>query len=349
MQVKGREARSDMDPVRRPAAALAAVAAALVLAPATTAASWAQPQIRIAVKSGLMGPSVDRFRPAATLTRGELAQIVGGLSGTAKTPADPTRPVTMTHLNRAVVRALGLGPAAAQIQAELVRRKLQPPPRAGWETVARLLELRFNHPKERDDRERRPADPATRAEAAYTTAQALGLSSWQRDRARERAASFRLPALTTWERKVLRRAMRFVGYPYVWGGMSENRQTLFGVTSRGGFDCSGFVWRVYKLEPWPGAPKLNTVIRGRTTYDMSGEVGLSKRYGRAKLRPADVIFFGSNGRRSRPSQVTHAGIAMGGGWFVHSSGNGTTIAPLEGWYVDTFAWARRPLAEAGLA
>jgi cell wall-associated NlpC family hydrolase len=211
-----------------------------------------------------------------------------------------------------------------------------------------LLGLRFNHPKEKDDRELRPGDPATRAEAAYSVAQALGLSEWHRDRTRERAKTFKLPALTAWQRKVLRRAVGFVGYPYVWGGMSENRQTLFGVTSRGGFDCSGFVWRVYKLEPWPGAPRLNGVIRGRTTYDMSGEVGPAKRYGRAKLRPADVIFFGSAGRQSKPAQVTHAGIALGGGWFVHSSGNGTTIAPLEGWYVDTFAWARRPLKEAGL-
>jgi len=347
--VKGRRAHSDRDHVRRLAPALVAVTFLLALAPSAAAASWAQPQIRIAVKSGLMGPSADRFRPNATLTRGELARIVGGLTGEPRTPADPTRAVKMTELNRALVRALGLGPAAAEVQAELVRRKLQPPQRAGWETVARLLGLRFNHPKERDDRERRPADPATRAEAAYSVAQALGLSSWHLDRTRERAEAFALPALTAWQRKVLRRAVLFVGFPYVWGGMSENRQTLFGVTSRGGFDCSGFVWRVYKLQPWAGAPRLNTVIRGRTTYDMSGEVGLAKRYGRAKLRPADVIFFGTNGRRSKPSQVTHAGIALGGGWFVHSSGNGTTIAPLEGWYVDTFAWARRPLAEAGLA
>ena len=51
----------------------------------------------------------------------------------------------------------------------------------------------------------------------------------------------------------LKRAVRFVGYPYVWGGSRTYRQTLFGVTSRGGFDCSGFVWRVYKLRAFAGA------------------------------------------------------------------------------------------------
>jgi hypothetical protein len=33
---------------------------------------------------------------------------------------------------------------------------------------------------------------------------------------------------------------------------------------------------------------------------------------------------------------------------VHSSGQGTTITPLSGWYQSGFAWARRPLREAGL-
>jgi hypothetical protein len=43
------------------------------------------------------------------------------------------------------------------------------------------------------------------------------------------------------------------------------------------------------------------------------------------------------------------GIYAGGGWMVHSSGFGVTLVPLTGWYRQHFAWARRPLAEAGLA
>jgi hypothetical protein len=34
---------------------------------------------------------------------------------------------------------------------------------------------------------------------------------------------------------------------------------------------------------------------------------------------------------------------------VHSSRYGTTLAKLDGWYRERFAWGRRPLAEAGLA
>ena len=33
---------------------------------------------------------------------------------------------------------------------------------------------------------------------------------------------------------------------------------------------------------------------------------------------------------------------------IHSSGQGVAVTPLTGWYRQQFAWARRPLAEAGL-
>jgi cell wall-associated NlpC family hydrolase len=334
--------------MRRLVAAFLAVLA-LAAAPAAEAVSWAQPQIRTAVRSGLMGPSVEGFRPNATLTQAELAKIVAGITMQAQVVEEPGAPVTMTELNRALVRALGLGPTAQTFRTKLGAAGLRPPTRAGWETVARLLGLRYNHPSTRDARELRPMDPASRAETAYSVARVLELSSWDLGRANNLATSFAVPALTEWQRRVLERAVRFVGYPYVWGGMSEYRQTLFGVTSRGGFDCSGFVWRVYKLQAWADAPRLNTVLRGRTTYQMSGEVGTARRIRWAGIKPADVLFFGTSGRSSTPSQVTHTGIALGGGWMVHSSGQGTTLVPLSGWYDTSFAWGRRPLAEAGLS
>ena len=118
--------------------------------------------------------------------------------------------------------------------------------------------------------------------------------------------------------------------------------------SVGGFDCSGFVWRVVKLTPYAGEGRLAGVLRGRTTYQMSGEVPQSLRLGAAQLQPADVMFFGTHGPASKPSEVDHAGLYLGNGWFVQSSGNGVTLLPLDGWYTRSFAWARRPLREAGL-
>jgi cell wall-associated NlpC family hydrolase len=105
---------------------------------------------------------------------------------------------------------------------------------------------------------------------------------------------------------------------------------------------------VFKTQPFDDAPQLAAVLQGRTTYQMSGEVPPALRIGIDELAAGDVVFFGSKGTASKPSQIGHMGIYVGNGWLVHSSGFGVTMVPLEGWYRTTFAWARRPLAEAGL-
>ncbi len=332
-------------------AALLALLAALSLAAAAPAgaASWAQPQIRVVVKQGVMGPSVAAFRPEDPLTRGALAQAMAELTGVPRTPAEPSRIVRMWELERALVRAAGLLDSAEHVQEEASAAGLAPPARFGVEVVARMLGLRYNHPAADDGLELRPADKATRAEAAYSFAKLLQLSDWSVPYAETRVASFDLPELTTWQRRVLTRAVFFVGFPYVWGGTSEHTQTLFGVTSRGGFDCSGFAWRIYRLETYSGAPQLRNTLRARTASAMAGEVPSTARIRRARLQPGDLVFFSERGTKARPAEVSHMGIYVGRGWFVHSSSQGTTLTTLTGWYADRFAWGRRPLREAGLA
>jgi cell wall-associated NlpC family hydrolase len=261
----------------------------------------------------------------------------------------PTQPVSIKQLDAALVGYLGLGDAARAIQATLVSAGLQPRPNTGTEAVARLLGLRLNHPAAQDDLELLPSQAATRAEAAWSFAQVLHVSDSALEDVRSAADSFTLPAFTPWQRRVLTTAISYVGYPYVWGGTSPTSETLFGVSSAGGFDCSGFVWRVYKLTPYGGEGALAGVLRGRTTYQMSGEVPQRQRIQVAKLQPADVMFFGAGGRASSPSEVDHTALYLGNGWFVQSSGEGVTLLPFDGWYTHSFAWARRPLSEAGLS
>ena len=346
--------------------ALAAAAASFFAACATTASaaaspparSWALPQIETVVKVGLLAPSVAEFRPDERLTQRELADALELLALAQAQPTTvryravaPERAVTIRELDAALVGFVGLGDAARVVTARLRAAGLAPKPGAGTEVVARLLGFRFNHPAAQDALELGPNDAATRAEAAFSLAQLLQLSRWSSEWIRSEIATLELPVLTELQRQVLSRAVSFVGYPYIWGGTSERPQQLFGRAAvPGGFDCSGLVWRVFKLEPFPGASALATVLRGRTTYELSGEVGPAKRIKKpANLQPGDLIFQGAAGARSKPAQVDHAGIYLGGGWFVHSSRHGTTLQPFEGWYRDRFAWARRPLREAGLA
>jgi cell wall-associated NlpC family hydrolase len=258
----------------------------------------------------------------------------------------------MTTLDRRLVISLGLLPQARQFTNAATAAGLKVPRRFGTEVVARLLGLRINHPASQDYLELRPQDTATRAEAAYSAAQILNFgylaNSWQIAQVKQLAAAISLPTLLPWQQQILSFAVSKIGMPYVWGGTSDGKETEFGVTSRGGYDCSGFVWRVYKLQSYPGEGDLASVIRGRTTYSMSVEVPRTKRIPFAKLQPADVIFFGAHGPRSTGPEIIHTGIYVGNGWFIHSSGYGVAFAQLTGWYRTEFAWGRRPLHEAGL-
>jgi cell wall-associated NlpC family hydrolase len=329
--------------------------------------------------------SVKKFRPNATLTQRTLTDLSAGLKeqlgssspppgsgsgtttgttttgttdttttgGTTTTSAGSSSdPETMAQLDKSLVQAIGLKKAASEFVHGARADGLAVPSRFGTEVVARLLGLRLNHPAAQDFLELRPQDPATRAEAAYSGAQILGLGlladSWQIAQVKSLAASFALPQVNDWQRQILDVAFSKIGMPYIWGGTSDGTETDFGVTARGGYDCSGFVWRVYKLQSYPDEGTLASMLRGRTTYSMSVEVPRSKRIAFKKLQPADVIFFGSRGPKSTGSQVFHTGIYVGNGWFIQSSDRGVALAQLSGWYKQKFAWGRRPLREAGL-
>jgi cell wall-associated NlpC family hydrolase len=266
-----------------------------------------------------------------------------------KQVASPDRAVPMWELDARLVGALGLGDAASLFAKQARAAGLKVPSRFGTEVVARLLGLRLNHPANEDALELRPQDTATRAEAAYSVAQILQFGDWQLSSVEAAAQSFELPALSAWQTRILDTAVAHIGMPYIWGGTSDGAAAPFGVGSRGGYDCSGFVWRVYKLQWYPGEGALASTLRGRTTYQMSGEVPASKRIAFAALEPADVIFFGAHGPRSKAAEVDHMGIYLGNNWFIHSSGYGVALATLDGWYRNEFAWGRRPLAEAGLS
>lgn len=326
----------------------AATAVAAKPKPATT--SWAEPQIVAITAQGIMGTDPATFRPDDPLTRADAAGLVAALKRQPSAAVSgPTLPVTIAGLDSRLVSALSLQDAATAFASAAKSAGLAPPSRFGTEVTARLLGLRTNHPAAQDDLELRPGDAATRAEAAYSAARMLKLGPGNADAVRAAAELFTLPELTPWQKRILTTAVGLIGYPYVWAGTSEKAGAPAGIQTRGGFDCSGFVWRLYKLQAYAGAPTLPMVLRGRTTYEMSGEVPRAQRIGFAKLAPGDVLFFGAKGPRSKPAEIDHTGIYLGNGWLIHSSSYGVAVTELSGWYRARFAWARRPLAEAGLS
>jgi len=312
--------------------------------------SWAEREIKVVTAKGFMGGDAARFRPDAPLTRRALDDLVADLAGTAPAgAAEPTGQVTLAQLDQALVRGLELSDDARLFYLGARATGAKPPARFGTEVVSRLIGLRKNHDAPNDDLELRPDDVATRAEAAYSAAQILRFSGSEVESVEEEALAFELPVYTPWQRRVLQTAFNLIGYPYVWGGTSSTEQTLFGVRSRGGFDCSGFAWRVYKLQSYAGGERLSATLRGRTAAQMAGEVPKSRRIGFANLLPGDLLFFGPGGRRARAAAVDHMGIYAGNGWMIHSSRYGVALVRVDGWYSERFAWGRRPLAEAALS
>ena len=133
------------------------------------------------------------------------------------------------------------------------------------------------------------------------------------------------------QKKVLHTAVTLIGYPYVWGGTSEGPEAPFGVQAPGGFDCSGFVWNVYKLHAYAGAEPRRSPQgqdhhgderRGpEEAEDLPREPGPRRR--RVLRLPRGEI----EARRDRPR-----GSYLGNGWLIHSSEYGVALAQLDGWY-----------------
>lgn len=115
-----------------------------------------------------------------------------------------------------------------------------------------------------------------------------------------------------------RTAMAYRGIRYRWGGRSE--QT--------GFDCSGLVqtvcakWGIY-------LPRL-----GRDQYKMGVSVPKSQ------MVPGDLVFFKNTYKRG----LSHVGIYIGDGWFIHAPSTGKTVSLTridDDYHAKHWAGARR--------
>src|SRR5205814_6211452 len=108
-----------------------------------------------------------------------------------------------------------------------------------------------------------------------------------------------LPKYPPLKKAVLGFAFRWAGAPYIWGGTSDQPQSLFGLPAAGGFDCSGFVWWVMKERSysvdgttWSGDSK----IQWRSTYDMAAHIPVASRIPYGHLKPGDILFWSSDPR-----------------------------------------------------
>lgn len=123
--------------------------------------------------------------------------------------------------------------------------------------------------------------------------------------------------------KLLKDAKYYKGGRYVWGG-----------TTPKGFDCSGYVQYLYKK---------HNIILPRTAYSQSKigqEVQLNN------LKKGDLLFFLTD--RSRGIPITHVGIYIGDGNFIHAASKklGVMVSPITyGSYRKNFVVAKRVIKQ----
>ena len=265
-------------------------------------------------------------------------------------PPSPTAKVTIAALDARLVAALGLTDSAKLFTQAAKTAGLKPPSRFGTEAVARLLGLRTNHPAALDALELSPGQPANHAEAAYSAARILQLGERATPGVQELAASFVLPALTPWQKKVLTTAVRFIGYPYVWGGESEFTQHAVAVRAAGTRRLRLLGIRLARLQGRAVRRRRHARGHAQGPHDVCDERrGSCRETNHLRQAPARRRHLLRSERpKSKAAQVDHMGVYLGNGWFIHSSSYGVAVTTLSGWYEKRFAWGRRPLAEAGL-
>jgi len=104
-------------------------------------------------------------------------------------------------------------------------------------------------------------------------------------------------------REAVALSMRFLNLPYLWGGRSSF-----------GYDCSGFTQMLVRKR---GA------AMPRDADPQSRWTG-SRPVRRRHARPGDLLYFGKRGER-----VTHTGMYIGGGRFVHASTRGRPVIQIS--------------------
>lgn len=278
-----------------------------------------------------------------------VAVKLGWLTRTRSGAFAPSGAVTTTTVHRALVRALGLTHTAAEIDALHTRdgHRFRTPKNLGVLMLGMRLGLRYNNWSD-ESQDVGPKTPLNRAQVAYSLYKATMLESWVVPWLADQYAGIRLPKMSLSRLRIVQWGLRYVAYPYVWGGewgFDTPEPSALGGQPVPGFDCSGITWWVTRRNDggaWqvaPPRPYAGWSLPQRTSRDMATLAPERIRFD--ELKPGDLMFYdGDDGDKI----VDHVDVFVGNGWAIDSSSSvgGVTLMWVEtGWYRDHFKWGRR--------
>jgi len=311
---------------------------------------FARSVVRVFAPDAIEDPDL-RFGDLAREDRFFTYANVAVTSGWLEVDADgnflPEDPVTMRDAHRALVLALGLGDLAAGADGLHMRdgTEIETPADFGTTLIGMKLGLRFNHGDETLDVSG-PDAALSRAEVAWSLYRASTAPDWMGSWLAP-YADMELPNLSAKTLRVVEFGVRYVGYPYVWGGeWAETGPSGYccGYQPIGGFDCSGVTWWVLKQADagWDNTPPRE--YRGwdlpqRSSAQMAAVGG---RVNWDELKPGDLMFYDGDD----DGTVDHVDTYIGNGWAIDSgsSNAGVTLTYVAGnWYEDHFVKGRRLL------
>jgi cell wall-associated NlpC family hydrolase len=289
----------------------------------------------------------DGYRVAnVAVKKGWLARTNGAFN--------PTGTVNKAYMDRAFVIALGLSSVAAGL-SNISTADGYRFPHVSWfayHIIANELQLNFNYPVALEKQEVLASSNVSRAFVAYALWKAKTLSQWQLTSIQQ-FATITLPAMNAIEKQVVTFALGDAGYPYVYAGewyKPTGSGYCCGTQLQGGFDCSGFAWWVLKA---PAGTWNNASIRGFTGWSLPqrGAAAMTEyapvKIPYSKLQPMDLLGFNTDGVGTGWSGVDHAGLYLGNGWMIHSSGSrgGVSIDYIGSgsWWYSRLVWGRRLL------
>jgi cell wall-associated NlpC family hydrolase len=263
----------------------------------------------------------------------------------------PDDKVTMAMVHRALVLALGLGPAAQALNdihtADGVT--FHHAPNFGTTVLGMRLYLRYNAPTGSEWMDVDPTDVLPRSQVAYSLWRATTQPSWAVPNLLSEYENVELPHLGPRATQIVQWGIRYAGYPYVWGGewgLDSREPLALGGQPRSGFDCSGFAWWLLRHDDggaWnvnPPRPYLGWSLPQRTSADMASLAPKRLAYG--QLLPGDLMFYDGDGN----GVVDHVDTYIGNGYALDSSSTPGGVSIMwvgDGWYRDHFKWGRRIL------